>query len=178
MRKLSFAFIAPILLSALLLFTSCGEAETDRLGYQDSAFSVRADITVGDMKLPVRLESSPGDTDSDPRRVKLTVLDGIISGVGFEYDGENLCLVSGGLIIPVSDPELLSGIREVISLFSIDKNGFCGSAETGEGTLVTYSEDNGAKKYEVIVSDSLPKRITATLGERVIIADINEFLPG
>ena len=175
MKKLILALAA---LAALLLFISCTETTTDWLGYQSSSFTVRADVTAGELKLPVCIESALSGSEEETRCVKLTISDGVISGVGFEFSGESVCLVSGEMRIPVADPELISGIRDVISLFSIDKNGFCGSAETGEGTLVTYSEDNGAKKYEVIVSDSLPKRITATLGERVIIADINEFLPG
>lgn len=162
----------PLLLTLTLV--SCSKEIADPLAYQDGAFSVRAEISSGDDSYMALIASTPSENG---RESTLTICGGLLDGVTFGF-GENTSLMLDGMKIPLDDPGLVMGAYETLSMFEIDREGFYGSSETDEGTVFTFTDDEGRVKYEVLLADSMPKRIRATLGDRVIIAEIDEFLPG
>ena len=162
----------PLLLTLTLV--SCSKEIADPLAYQDGAFSVRAEISSGDENYLALIASTPSENG---RESTLTICGGLLDGVTFGF-GENTSLMLDGMKIPLDDPGLVMGAYETLSMFEIDRDCFYGSSETDEGTVFTFTDDEGRVKYEVLLADSMPKRIRATLGDRVIIAEIDEFLPG
>lgn len=162
----------PLLLTLTLV--SCSKEIADPLAYQDGAFSVRAEISSGDENYLALIASTPSENG---RESTLTICGGLLDGVTFGF-GENTSLMLDGMKIPLDDSGLVMGAYETLSMFEIDREGFYGSSETDEGTVFTFTDDEGRVKYEVLLADSMPKRIRATLGDRVIIAEIDEFLPG
>lgn len=163
-----------LLLMLTLPLVSCAEEIADPLAYQDGAFSVKAEISNGDENYLALIASAPAENG---RESTLTICGGLLDGVTFGF-GENTCLMLDGMKIPLDDPGLIMGAYEIVSMFEIDRNCFYGSSETDEGTVFAFTDDEGRVKYEVLLADSMPKRIRATLGDRVIIAEIDEFLPG
>lgn len=161
-----------LLLLIPLLLTSCAAEPTDPLAYQDGAFRVSAAFSADGETFRAEIVSTPTETGND---LILTVKDGLLDGVTFGF-GENDFIEKDGTRIPMESG--LDGAYQIAGMFDIDKESFYSSEETGEGSLCTFTDDEGRVKYEVLIADSLPKRIRATYDERVIIAEIDEFLPG
>lgn len=161
-----------LLLLIPLLLVSCAAEPTDPLAYQDSAFRVSAAFSADGETFRAEIVSTPTETGND---LILTVKDGLLDGVTFGF-GENDFIEKDGTRIPMESG--LDGAYQIAGMFDIDKETFYSAEETPEGSLCTFTDDEGRVRYEVLIADSLPKRIRATLDERVIIAEIDEFLPG
>ena len=167
-----YMYMKKLLLLIPLLLVSCAAEPTDPLAYQDGAFRVSAAFLADGGTFRAEIASIPTETGND---LTLTIKDGPLDGVTFGF-GENDFIGKDGTKIPMESG--LDGAYEIAGMFDIDKESFYSAEETPEGSLCTFTDGGGMVKYEVLIVDSLPKRIRATLDERVIIAEIDEFLPG
>ncbi len=178
MRRILFIFAA-----VMIFFTACGVGEaTDRLEYQDKKLYVEADFTIDDEHFPITMTLEAARYDEDGRMYARDALlsigeNSIISGVGFEYKSGKVYISSGDLKIPIEDEAMISGIGDIISLFCISEDYYYSSETLTVDklkceNLVFIDGDN---RVEVLIdlSCDLPKSITATLGERIIAADIS-----
>lgn len=119
------------------------------------------------------------------RSARVVIEESIVSGVSFEFSGGRAYVVSGALKIPVEDEEMVRGVTEILSLFSIRPESFCGSERReidGEDFIeATYSEGadpDTAGNRVVVLFDSdtyMPVRITASVAETEITAEISSI---
>lgn len=167
MRK----FFALIIL--LLSLVSCSQARVDPLEFQSKPFAARGCFRIDGEELWAYVEVVPGEGGL----ARLTLDYEPLCGVSFELSRDNAFICCDGLSIPTSN-ERVSGICELLSLFFLDPDDFYTTLDTEEGMVYRYTNEEGRREYELLLVDSLPKRITFSCDRREIIAEINEFLPG
>lgn len=174
-------------LCALTLLVSCGgEQPPDYLAYQNGALHIEAVFNVNGSETPALVELDAPEFDEEgnmlARSGSLTVGgSGLISGVSFRFEGGKAYVVSGVLKIPIENEETISGITDMLSLFCIDPDSFYDAEKLetdGERqTKVIYTNGGNDSRVEVLLGeDKLPIRISASLDDRILCADISEIL--
>ena len=188
MKKLKGFFVALTLAHVLISLTACGADPADPLAFMSSPFSAVVDFTVDGETFRATVDSSPRDAEppdgagaSEPLSgnlsdsmpdVTVTFLSGPLAGlsVGF-VSGTDAGVSYDGLTVPMN-PGRISGINDLAGIFFPDSDDYFSTAVTDEGTVITFS---GGEPTEILIVDSLPKRVRATRNGRVIAAEVAEF---
>ncbi len=175
-------YLALILLTATLLFTSCGgESQRDRLAYQDAQLEIDAVFTLDGEEIPAKLILEAPEYDESGRMLARDAVltlgeNSIISGVSFEFTQGEVYVSSGMLKIPIEDENLIGGVSDIISLFCISEDCYYSAEKTTVGGLscerAVYID--GDDRVEVLfdLSCMLPISIKANVGGRELSAEI------
>lgn len=165
------SFFAVMLLLLTFALTSCLQYAPEPLAYQQTKFSARVDFSVDGESLSGIVEVLPGEGGY----ARLELEEPLIKGIAFKFFEGGAMIEYNGLSIPTAI-ERVPGICELLSLFFIDADDFYEQLESDEGTIYRFTNGDSGEGYELLLTAQLPKRITLTCGERVIIAEIDEFL--
>ncbi|MBQ8509788.1 MAG: hypothetical protein IJ493_07775 [Clostridia bacterium] len=171
-----------LLILCCMTLAGCGkETATDWLAYQQSALTIDGVFDLNGETLEADIELAAPEYDGEGRMLarsaKVTFGDNsLVAGISFEFDGEEAYVVSGVLKIPLEDETLIGGITDMISLFCISPDSFWEAEETeldGQSCVKAVYVD-GEDSVEVLIDPEsmLPMRITATLGEEQLSAEI------
>lgn len=172
-----------------ILLSACGGEKRELLSYQEEALEIEGVFLVDGRQTRARISLEAPEYDEEGRMLarsaRVVIEESIVSGVSFEFSGGRAYVVSGALKIPVEDEEMVRGVTEILSLFSIRPESFCGSERReidGEDFIeATYSEgaDPDTPGNRVVVlfdSDTyMPVRITASIAETEITAEISSI---
>lgn len=172
-----------------ILLSACGGEKRELLSYQEEALEIEGVFSVDGRQTRARISLEAPEYDEEGRMLarsaRVVIEESIVSGVSFEFSGGRAYVVSGALKIPVEDEEMVRGVTEILSLFSIRPESFCGSERReidGEYFIeATYSEgaDPDTPGNRVVVlfdSDTyMPVRITASIAETEITAEISSI---
>ncbi len=167
--------LAAMLFFFLLLCGCGGRKEPDYLAYQRRALILDVCYLMDGEEIGAHIELDAPAYDEDGRMLsrtaRLTLGEGILSGIVFDFAGDGIYIQSGPLKIPLADTALQAGIADLISLFCIDEASFYEVRREDGTTEVIYK--NG--EDEVILrpgEDGMPSRIHARLGGREIAVRI------
>ena len=172
-----------------ILLSACGGEKRELLSYQEEALEIEGVFLVDGRQTRARISLEAPEYDEEGRMLarsaRVVIEESIVSGVSFEFSGGRAYVVSGALKIPVEDEEMVRGVTEILSLFSIRPESFCGSERReidGEDFIeATYSEGadpDTAGNRVVVLFDSdtyMPVRITASVAEAEITAEISSI---
>ena len=188
MKKLKGLFAALTLTLALISLPACEAEPTDPLAYMDSPFTAVVDFTVDGETFRAAIDSSPRDSEpsdgagaSEPLSgnssdsmpdVTVTFSSGPLAGLSVRFvSGTDAGVSYDGLTVPMN-PGRISGIHDLAGIFFPDSDDYFSTVVTDEGTAITFS---GGEPTEILIVDSLPKRVMATRNGRVIAAEVAEF---
>ena len=172
-----------------ILLSACGGEKRELLSYQEEALEIEGVFSVDGRQTRARISLEAPEYDEEgrmlARRARVVIEESIVSGVSFEFSGGRAYVVSGALKIPVEDEEMVRGVTEILSLFSIRPESFCGSERReidGEDFIeATYSEgadpDTSGNRVVVLLDADtyMPVRITASVAQAEISAEISSI---
>ena len=172
-----------------ILLSACGGEKRELLSYQEEALEIEGVFLVDGRQTRARISLEAPEYDEEGRMLarsaRVVIEESIVSGVSFEFSGGRAYVVSGALKIPVEDEEMVRGVTEILSLFSIRPESFCGSERReidGEDFIeATYSEgadpDTAGNRVVVLLDADtyMPVRITASTSETEISAEISSI---
>ena len=172
-----------------ILLSACGGEKRELLSYQEEALEIEGVFSVDGKETRARISLEAPEYDEEGRMLarsaRVVIEESIVSGVSFEFSGGRAYVVSGALKIPVEDEEMVRGVTEILSLFSIRPESFCGSERReidGEDIIeATYSEgadpDTPGNRVVVLLDADtyMPVRITASVAETEISAEISSI---
>ena len=172
-----------------ILLSACGGEKRELLSYQEEALEIEGVFSVDGKETLARISLEAPEYDEEGRMLarsaRVVIEESIVSGVSFEFSGGRAYVVSGALKIPVEDEEMVRGVTEILSLFSIRPESFCGSERReidGEDFIeATYSEgadpDTPGNRVVVLLDADtyMPVRITASVAQAEISAEISSI---
>ena len=172
-----------------ILLSACGGEKRELLSYQEEALEIEGVFSVDGKETRARISLEAPEYDEEGRMLarsaRVVIEESIVSGVSFEFSGGRAYVVSGALKIPVEDEEMVHGVTEILSLFSIRPESFCGSERReidGEDFIeATYSEgadpDTSGNRVVVLLDADtyMPVRITASVAQAEISAEISSI---
>ena len=172
-----------------ILLSACGGEKRELLSYQEEALEIEGAFSVDGKETRARISLEAPEYDEEGRMLarsaRVVIEESIVSGVSFEFSGGRAYVVSGALKIPVEDEEMVRGVTEILSLFSIRPESFCGSERReidGEDFIeATYSEgadpDTSGNRVVVLLDADtyMPVRITASVAQAEISAEISSI---
>ncbi len=172
-----------------ILLSACGGEKRELLSYQEEALEIEGVFSVDGRQTRARISLEAPEYDEEGRMLarsaRVVIEESIVSGVSFEFSGGRAYVVSGALKIPVEDEEMVRGVTEILSLFSIRPESFCGSERReidGEDFIeATYSEgadpDTSGNRVVVLLDADtyMPVRITASVAQAEISAEISSI---
>ena len=172
-----------------ILLSACGGEKRELLSYQEEALEIEGVFSVDGKETRARISLEAPEYDEEGRMLarsaRVVIEESIVSGVSFEFSGGRAYVVSGALKIPVEDDEMVRGVTEILSLFSIRPESFCGSERReidGEDFIeATYSEgadpDTAGNRVVVLLDADtyMPVRITASVAQAEISAEISSI---
>lgn len=172
-----------------MLLSACGGEKRELLSYQEEALEIEGVFSVDGKETRARISLEAPEYDEEGRMLarsaRVVIEESIVSGVSFEFSGGRAYVVSGALKIPVEDEEMVRGVTEILSLFSIRPESFCGSERReidGEDFIeATYSEgadpDTAGNRVVVLLDADtyMPVRITASVAQAEISAEISSI---
>ena len=172
-----------------ILLSACGGEKRELLSYQEEALEIEGVFLVDGRQTRARISLEAPEYDEEGRMLarsaRVVIEESIVSGVSFEFSGGRAYVVSGALKIPVEDEEMVRGVTEILSLFSIRPESFCGSERReidGEDFIeATYSEgadpDTSGNRVVVLLDADtyMPVRITASVAQAEISAEISSI---
>lgn len=172
-----------------ILLSACGGEKRELLSYQEEALEIEGVFSVGGKETRARISLEAPEYDEEGRMLarsaRVVIEESIVSGVSFEFSGGRAYVVSGALKIPVEDEEMVRGVTEILSLFSIRPESFCGSERReidGEDFIeATYSEgadpDTAGNRVVVLLDADtyMPVRITASVSQSEISVEISSI---
>lgn len=172
-----------------ILLSACGGEKRELLSYQEEALEIEGVFSVDGKETRARISLEAPEYDEEGRMLarsaRVVIEESIVSGVSFEFSGGRAYVVSGALKIPVEDEEMVRGVTEILSLFSIRPESFCGSERReidGEDFIeATYSEgadpDTAGNRVVVLLDADtyMPVRITASVAQAEISAEISSI---
>lgn len=172
-----------------ILLSACGGEKRELLSYQEEALEIEGGFSVDGKETRARISLEAPEYDEEGRMLarsaRVVIEESIVSGVSFEFSGGRAYVVSGALKIPVEDEEMVRGVTEILSLFSIRPESFCGSERReidGEDFIeATYSEgadpDTAGNRVVVLLDADtyMPVRITASVSQSEITAEISSI---
>lgn len=172
-----------------ILLSACGGEKRELLSYQEEALEIEGVFSVDGKETRARISLEAPEYDEEGRMLarsaRVVIEESIVSGVSFEFSGGKAYVVSGALKIPVEDEEMVRGVTEILSLFSIRPESFCGSERReidGEDFIeATYSEgadpDTSGNRVVVLLDADtyMPVRITASVAQAEISAEISSI---
>ena len=172
-----------------ILLSACGGEKRELLSYQEEALEIEGVFSVDGKETRARISLEAPEYDGEGRMLarsaRVVIEESIVSGVSFEFSGGRAYVVSGALKIPVEDEEMVRGVTEILSLFSIRPESFCGSERReidGEDFIeATYSEgadpDTSGNRVVVLLDADtyMPVRITASVAQAEISAEISSI---
>ncbi len=172
-----------------ILLSACGGEKRELLSYQEEALEIEGVFSVDGRQTRARISLEAPEYDEEGRMLarsaRVVIEESIVSGVSFEFSGGRAYVVSGALKIPVEDEEMVRGVTEILSLFSIRPESFCGSERReidGEDFIeATYSEgadpDTSGNRVVVLLDADtyMPVRITASVAQAEITAEISSI---
>ena len=172
-----------------ILLSACGGEKRELLSYQEEALEIEGVFSVDGKETRARISLEAPEYDEEGRMLarsaRVVIEESIVSGVSFEFSGGRAYVVSGALKIPVEDEEMVRGVTEILSLFSIRPESFCGSERReidGEDFIeATYSEgadpDTSGNRVVVLLDADtyMPVRITASVAQAEISAEISSI---
>lgn len=172
-----------------ILLSACGGEKRELLSYQEEALEIEGVFSVDGKETRARISLEAPEYDGEGRMLarsaRVVIEESIVSGVSFEFSGGRAYVVSGALKIPVEDEEMVRGVTEILSLFSIRPESFCGSERReidGEDFIeATYSEgadpDTSGNRVVVLLDADtyMPVRITASVSQSEISAEISSI---
>ena len=172
-----------------ILLSACGGEKRELLSYQEEALEIEGVFLVDGRQTRARISLEAPEYDEEGRMLarsaRVVIEESIVSGVSFEFSGGRAYVVSGALKIPVEDEEMVRGVTEILSLFSIRPESFCGSERReidGEDFIeATYSEgadpDTSGNRVVVLLDADtyMPVRITASVSQSEISAEISSI---
>lgn len=172
-----------------ILLSACGGEKRELLSYQEEALEIEGVFSVDGKETRARISLDAPEYDEEGRMLarsaRVVIEESIVSGVSFEFSGGRAYVVSGALKIPVKDEEMVRGVTEILSLFSIRPESFCGSERReidGEDFIeATYSEgadpDTSGNRVVVLLDADtyMPVRITASVAQAEISAEISSI---
>lgn len=172
-----------------ILLSACGGEKRELLSYQEEALEIEGVFSVDGKETRARISLEAPEYDEEGRMLarsaRVVIEESIVSGVSFEFSGGRAYVVSGALKIPVEDEEMVRGVTEILSLFSIRPESFCGSERReidGEDFIeATYSEgadpDTPGNRVVVLLDADtyMPVRITASVAQAEISAEISSI---
>lgn len=172
-----------------ILLSACGGEKRELLSYQEEALEIEGVFSVDGKETRARISLEAPEYDEEGRMLarsaRVVIEESIVSGVSFEFSGGRAYVVSGALKIPVEDEEMVRGVTEILSLFSIRPESFCGSERReidGEDFIeATYSEgadpDTSGNRVVVLLDADtyMPVRITASVSQSEITAEISSI---
>ena len=172
-----------------ILLSACGGEKRELLSYQEEALEIEGVFSVDGKETRARISLEAPEYDEEGRMLarsaRVVIEESIVSGVSFEFSGGRAYVVSGALKIPVEDEEMVRGVTEILSLFSIRSESFCGSERReidGEDFIeATYSEgadpDTAGNRVVVLLDADtyMPVRITASVAQAEISAEISSI---
>lgn len=185
--------VVPVIVGIFIIIgmalSACGGEKRELLSYQEEALEIEGVFSVGGKETRARISLDAPEYDEEGRMLarsaRVVIEESIVSGVSFEFSGGRAYVVSGALKIPVEDEEMVRGVTEILSLFSIRPESFCGSERReidGESFIeATYSEgadSDTAGNRVVVLFDSdtyMPVRITASVARAEISAEISSI---
>ena len=168
MKKLLF-----LLAACLLFLSSCAEGG-DYLSYQRGIIYTSVDFFIEGTTYTADIFLTEGAEDGTRDAAILFTAPENMSGITVKRVGEASYLSMDGIEIPML-PAALSGFFDIADAFSID--GTLDRIETGEGTNILYiSSPSGAYTVTLDTKTSLPQRIIADVGGRVIDIDVKSFI--
>ena len=172
-----------------ILLSACGGEKRELLSYQEEALEIEGVFSVDGKETRARISLEAPEYDEEGRMLarsaRVVIEESIVSGVSFEFSGGRAYVVSGALKIPVEDEEMVRGVTEILSLFSIRPESFCGSERReidGEDFIeAAYSEgadpDTSGNRVVVLLDADtyMPVRITASVAQAEISAEISSI---
>ena len=172
-----------------ILLSACGGEKRELLSYQEEALEIEGVFSVDGKETRARISLEAPEYDEEGRMLarsaRVVIEESIVSGVSCEFSGGRAYVVSGALKIPVEDEEMVRGVTEILSLFSIRPESFCGSERReidGEDFIeATYSEgadpDTSGNRVVVLLDADtyMPVRITASVAQAEISAEISSI---
>lgn len=172
-----------------ILLSACGGEKRELLSYQEEALEIEGVFSVDGKETRARISLEAPEYDEEGRMLarsaRVVIEESIVSGVSFEFSGGRAYVVSGALKIPVEDEEMVRGVTEILSLFSIRPESFCGSErrEIDDEDFIeaTYSEgadpDTSGNRVVVLLDADtyMPVRITASVSQSEISAEISSI---
>ena len=172
-----------------ILLSACGGEKRELLSYQEEALEIEGVFSVDGKETRARISLEAPEYDEEGRMLarsaRVVIEESIVSGVSFEFSGGRAYVVSGALKIPVEDEEMVRGVTEILSLFSIRPESFCGSERReidGEDFIeASYSEgadpDTAGNRVVVLLDADtyMPVRITASVAQAEISAEISSI---
>lgn len=172
-----------------ILLSACGGEKRELLFYQEEALEIEGVFSVDGKETRARISLEAPEYDEEGRMLarsaRVVIEESIVSGVSFEFSGGRAYVVSGALKIPVEDEEMVRGVTEILSLFSIRPESFCGSERRGidgeDFIEATYSEgadpDTSGNRVVVLLDADtyMPVRITASVSQSEISAEISSI---
>lgn len=172
-----------------ILLSACGGEKRELLSYQEEALEIEGVFSVDGKETRARISLEAPEYDEEGRMLarsaRVVIEESIVSGVSFEFSGGRAYVVSGALKIPVEDEEMVRGVTEILSLFSIRPESFCGSERReidGEDFIeAIYSEgadpDTAGNRVVVLLDADtyMPVRITASVAQAEISAEISSI---
>lgn len=172
-----------------ILLSACGGEKRELLSYQEEALEIEGVFSVDGKETRARISLEAPEYDEEGRMLarsaRVVIEESIVSGVSFEFSGGRAYVVSGALKIPVEDEEMVRGVTEILSLFSIRPESFCGSERReidGEDFIeASYSEgadpDTSGNRVVVLLDADtyMPVRITASVSQSEISAEISSI---
>ncbi|MDD7302559.1 MAG: hypothetical protein PUG87_11525 [Eubacteriales bacterium] len=172
-----------------ILLSACGGEKRELLSYQEEALEIEGVFSVDGKETRARISLEAPEYDGEgrmlARRARVVIEESSVSGGAFEFSGGRAYVVSGALKIPVEDEEMVRGVTEILSLFSIRPESFCGSERReidGEDFIeATYSEgadpDTAGNRVVVLLDADtyMPVRITASVAQAEISAEISSI---
>lgn len=172
-----------------ILLSACGGEKRELISYQEEALEIEGVFSVDGKETRARISLEAPEYDGEGRMLarsaRVVIEESIVSGVSFEFSGGRAYVVSGALKIPVEDEEMVRGVTEILSLFSIRPESFCGSERReidGEDFIeATYSEgadpDTAGNRVVVLLDADtyMPVRITASVSQSEITAEISSI---
>ena len=181
--------ILSVILLCSLVLSACGGEKRELLSYQEEALEIEGVFSVDGRQTRARISLEAPEYDEEgqmlARSARVVIEESIVSGVSFEFSGGRAYVVSGALKIPVEDEEMVRGVTEILSLFSIRPESFCGSERReidGEDFIeATYSEgadpDTAGNRVVVLLDADtyMPVRITASVAQAEISAEISSI---
>lgn len=170
-------------LVATVLFCSCGGVgDADRLAYQDSKLYIEAAFVLGDESFSGVMTLDTPQYSEDGKMLSRDAVitfgeNSIISGVSFEVNGGAVYVSSGTMKIPITDGDVVSGIFDMISLFSISGEHYHSAEKIKVGALdcerVLYVNGENSVEMTLDLSCMLPTKILAEIDGRTIGAEIS-----
>lgn len=185
--------VVPVVVGVMMfigmLLAACGGEKRELLFYQDEGLEIEGVFSVDGKETRARISLEAPEYDEEGRMLarsaRVVIEESIVSGVSFEFSGGRAYVVSGALKIPVEDEEMVRGVTEILSLFSIRPESFCGSERReidGEDFIeAIYSEgadpDTSGNRVVVLLDADtyMPVRITASVAQAEISAEISSI---